>query len=214
MHGPFSARRAHAAHPTPGDPPATATEEPPRLVATLPGRPCPRCETPLIDPDSLGLCPRCGYCRSLAQAPPLQTVPRAAPRWASALGLVGFWQLLCLLPAGTWLVLGATLTVLPLSYLADHRLAAASRERAVWSAVQLGVGVAVMLAGQAWTFSLLRLRRERVSLVSVLFPLELWPTAFRWLPDTREALCLTAGGLATILSAVLWVGGLMYWVRL
>src|SRR5262245_20738063 len=147
MHGPFSARHdpaahAHAAHALP----TTTTREPHRPTAALAGTACPRCDTPLIDPESLGLCRRCGYCRALAQAPPFVAVPHAAPRWASALGLVGVWQQLCLVPAGTWLILGATLTVLPLSYLADHRLSPASRERALWSTVQLGVGLAVLLA--------------------------------------------------------------------
>jgi hypothetical protein len=209
MQGPFSARRDRQTYTQP----ATTVQEPPRPTVAVPDSACPRCDTPLIDPERLGLCPGCGYCRALAQAPPLLTGPRAAPCWASALGLVGFWQRFRLLPVGTWLILGAALTVLPLSYLADRNLPTGSRERALWSSVQVGVGAAVLLLGQAWTLRLLWARQERASLFAVLFPLRLWPQAVRWLPDTREALCLTGGGLATVLAAVLWVGGLAYWVR-
>src|SRR5258708_5777213 len=53
--------------------------------------PCPRCGGKLVNPTSLGWCPTCGYCRSLAEDGakiPLSTEPAA--RQTSPLGIVEF----------------------------------------------------------------------------------------------------------------------------
>jgi hypothetical protein len=50
---------------------------------------CPRCEAKLIDPKGFGLCPQCGYCRSLEDTRGLDGLPAGAPSWVwGLLGLV------------------------------------------------------------------------------------------------------------------------------
>jgi len=49
--------------------------------------------------------------------------------------------------------------------------------------------------------------------VEALFPVQLWITTFELLPKTRRPVCLLGWGLTTILSAVLLVGGQLYWFK-
>jgi hypothetical protein len=175
---------------------------------------CPKCNIPLTDPDGLGLCSACGYCRSLASAKAGAFAPTSklkAPRWVKALGLVEFWQLMRIAPAWLWVFCAATLAVIPTSLLADHRLPQWSRERAHFSAGELGVGLLLLIVGQVWSVSMLKQLKEAVEYGDMLHPMRLISIALRRLPDTRWPLTLTGSGLSAMLAAVFWVGGLGWW---
>ena len=62
---PSSSRRAYVLPEAPPPRPPATGPVPPPLKAD-PDRNCPRCHTVLTDPHGIGLCPRCGFCRSLA----------------------------------------------------------------------------------------------------------------------------------------------------
>jgi hypothetical protein len=173
---------------------------------------CPRCRNPLIDARGLGLCQACGYCRSIEE----ECMPRGArlPRWMTRLGLVPFAELLGRMPAWVWGIVAAVVAVLPVCHVADRRLPAESPQRAYWSTIQLGLGLLAVLAAQVWTLVYLRKQRDRVGLIDLVFPSHLWYLAFRRVPDTNGAIGLAGGGVAAMLAAVLWVGGLSYWLRM
>jgi hypothetical protein len=173
---------------------------------------CPRCRNPLIDARGLGLCQACGYCRSIEE----ECLPPGArlPRWMTRFGLVPFGELLARMPAWVWGVVAAVLAVLPICHVADRRLPADSPQRAYWSTIQLGLGFLAVLAAQVWTLVFLRKQRERVGTIDLVFPSHLWYLAFRRVPDTNGAIGLAGGGVAAMLAAVLWVGGLSYWLRM
>ena len=65
MNLPSSSRRTYVLPEAPPPRPPTGSPAPPPLKAD-PDRNCPRCHTVLTDPHGIGLCPRCGFCRSLA----------------------------------------------------------------------------------------------------------------------------------------------------
>jgi hypothetical protein len=173
---------------------------------------CPRCSAPLIDAPGLGLCQSCGYCRSLEEGieQPKETIK--APRWVLQLGLLQFWLLLGRIPIWGWGVLAATVAVLMICYVADHRLPVDSPQRAYWSTIQLGVGLAAILAAQVWALIFLRKQRERVGVMDLLCPSNLWYLILRWVPHTNGAISLAGGGATAALTAVLWIGGLSYWL--
>jgi hypothetical protein len=103
-----------------------------------------------------------------------------------------------------WLVLVPVAAVLPICLAADRELPVGSPMRAAWGAVQLGLGLLALVAGQTWALLILR-RREAVETLDVLSPFKLWPLAFRWLPQTSGALALSSGGLTAVLATLLWV---------
>ena len=172
---------------------------------------CPRCRNPLIDARGLGLCQACGYCRTIVE----ECMPRTAfaPRWLARLGLLQCWELLDRMPAWVWGVLAAVVAVLPVCHVADRRLPLDSPQRAYWSTIQLGLGLLAILAAQVWTLVYLRKHRYHLGLIDLVFPSHLWYLAFRRVPDTNGAIGLAGGGVAAMLAAVLWVGGLSYWIQ-
>ena len=178
---------------------------------------CPRCRVPLADPDGLGYCAGCGYCRSLEQdrkAAALVAPPPAEPRKpATRLGAAEFFSLMALAPTWIWVLTFVTLAVGPISFFADRRLPpSGTPDRGYWSAGQLGVGILLLVMGQAWALSMLWARGERLGVGEMVWPFRLWVRAARWLPDTRWPLALGASGFAAGLAAVFWVGGFSFWL--
>ena len=179
---------------------------PPPLKAD-PDRNCPRCHTILTDPHGIGLCPRCGFCRSLAvEGVAVLAAAGRKQRWAPVFR--GLRHALHVAPAALVAVCLAFVAVVPLAYLADQRLAPGSRERALWSAGNVLAGLLLLLSGQAWAITLLKQMKERVSWGDLLSPLQLWGLTLRRLPATAWPVGLGGSGALTVLAAVVWVGGL------
>src|SRR5438132_9975401 len=78
--------------------------------------PCPRCGGKLTNPEGLGWCPSCGYCRSLDEGPgkTAMAVPQG-PRTPSSLGIVEFFEVLGKLPFWLWVLVGGTAIVAAIS---------------------------------------------------------------------------------------------------
>src|SRR5438132_8108230 len=126
--------------------------------------PCPRCGGKLTNPEGLGWCPSCGYCRSLEQdAKKAALAAPTAPRGPSALGIVEFAEVLGKLPRWLWVLLGGTSIVVGISVAADVVLPEDSLARALWSSVQLGLGLVGVLAAQIWAFLLIAPETEHLS---------------------------------------------------
>jgi hypothetical protein len=207
-----SSRRARILPPAPPPRPPAAGPAPPQLKAD-PDSNCPRCHTILTDPYGIGLCPRCGYCRSLSvEGVAVLAATGKVRQWPIA--LPGLQHAARVAPAAIFAIAVAFLAVVPLAYLADQRFPIGSRARAIWSTGSLACGAILLLAGQAWAVALLKRMKERVNWGDLLSPLQLWGMTLRRLPATAWPVGLGGSGILAVLAAVLWVGGLSYWFRL
>jgi hypothetical protein len=211
MKGPFSRHSVSDWISVPAEPPSPRRTE---ISAAPEELFCPRCHGPLIDARSLGLCQSCGYCRSLEKGSELSKLPGNVPRWITWLGLLQFCQMLGLVPVWAWGVLTAVLAVLPVCYLVNQQLPVDCPQRTYWSTTQLGLGLAAVLAAQVWALVFLRKQGERVGLTDLLSPSHLWYLTLRWVPRTNGAIALAGGGVTAALTAVLWIGGLSYWLSI
>jgi hypothetical protein len=155
----------------------------------------------------MGLCPTCGYCRSLAEK---SASPDAPAPSRTNLGPLG--RVFGVLPPWVWLVLVPVAAVLPVCLAADHELPAGSPQRPLWGVAQLGLGLLALFAGQTWALLILRRLREDVVPLDVLSPLKLWSRALPWLPTTSGALALSSGGLTAVLATLLWVNDFSAWL--
>src|SRR5260370_27869428 len=171
-------------------PPAETTAE-----ATPEVPPCPRCGGKLTNPEGLGWCPNCGYCRSLEQD--TKTAALAAPkasRGPAALGIVEFMEVLGKLPRWLWVLLGGISIVVGSSVAADFVLPEDSLARALWSSVQLGLGLVGVLAAQIWAFLLIAPETEHLSAKDLILSVRLWTITLRRLPKTQAKVWLGTEG--------------------
>jgi hypothetical protein len=190
-------------------PPAEATAE-----ATPEAPPCPRCGGKLTNPEGLGWCPSCGYCRSLEQdAKKAALAAPATPRGPSPLGVVEFVEVLGKLPRWFWVLLGGTSIVVGISVAANSVLPDDSLARALWSSVQLGLGLVGMFAAQIWAFLLVAPETEHLSAKDLILSTRLWSITCRRLPETQAKVWLGAWSFGAGLCAVFLVGGFSYWYQ-
>jgi hypothetical protein len=173
---------------------------------------CPRCGKPLTDPAGIGWCQECGYCRSLeedkakvrlepASASPAGAVqPPAAPE-GSKLG-----------PAWVWILLLGVIAFTAVSQVPARNLAPRSFERALWTTGQIGFGVLMILVGQFIALLRIAPHDEKLGFKDMFLPFHLWSQVCKRLPALSGSLCLASWGLATILSACIFIGGLSHWM--
>lgn len=184
---------------------------PPRPQPVVEARACPRCRAPLIDPDSLALCPQCGWCRALEEAACLAS-PRAGQAERPALlGSIEFLELLCKLPAWIWGLLGGLTVAAVVAVAADSLLPARGLPRALWTTGQIGFGLGLVVAAQAWALVLLAPADDRLGARDLFLPGRLWNLTLKRLPATKGSVSLAAWGVA-LAAAAAWVGGLSYWL--
>jgi hypothetical protein len=149
----------------------------------------------------------CGYCRSY-DGPGPKEAPPPKPRSGAA----DFFDAMQNMPTWVWLLFTGVFVLIAVAFTADYHLPPNSRPRALWATIQLGLGLAAFIGAQTWALIKLMPRTDRLSAIDALYPLRLWPAIFEELPDTCRPLCLAAWGLTAVLSAVLVVGGLSYWL--
>lgn len=199
--------------------PAAPTAPPEPQPQHEPGGPgdCPRCQHKLIDPEGLGWCKSCGYCRSLEEERARGPVPAvgkpkpSGPPRPSKLGLSEFVDLLRKTPSWAWGLLAGMAAVVLLTLTPALALPEDSLPRALWCTLQIVIGAVMLFGGQVAALAMVAGDDERLTFKDALLPLRLWVTAVRRLPETRRPLWVSAWGLTAILSAVLLVGGLTHW---
>jgi hypothetical protein len=171
--------------------------------------PCPRCQKPLIDPDGLGWCKSCGYCKSLADSEQSTAVasPGASPNeltaTSAAIGQLPIWFWVSLV--GVVLIVGLICAVgqfVPLTQFA----------RAVITSAATLVGVAVMLVGQFAALVKIAPEDPTLGFKDGVFPFRLYPLVLKHLPGTSFAIYLGAWGLSAIIAANVFIGGLPHWL--
>jgi hypothetical protein len=173
--------------------------------------PCPRCKKPLIDPNGLGWCKACGYCRSLAEGEAMAAqAPEMKPAASNSLAATG--SAVGQTPAWFWVTLVGVLLVAGATFTCGRYLTFTPLQRALLASVQIGAGVAIMIVGQF--IGLLRVAPEdaTLSFKDALFPFRLYGLVFKRLPATRHTVYLGAWGIAAIVSAGIFIGGLQHWM--
>src|SRR5688572_28317582 len=114
----------------------TQSQEVPQAAAS-----CPKCQKRLIDPDGLGWCKSCGYCRSLESEKGNQLLaaergPSKGAIMASAAGNVPLWVWVLLVGVG---VLAAASSGVG-RWLPEE----IGKTRALWTSVQIIVGLVLI----------------------------------------------------------------------
>jgi ATP dependent DNA ligase C terminal region len=176
--------------------------------------PCPRCGGKLTNPEGLGWCPSCGYCRSLDEGPGKTAVAAAqGPHKPSPFGIVEFFEVLGKLPFWLWVLVGGAATVAAISVAADIVLPDESLARALWSSIQVAAGLFGLLAAQIWAFLLIAPESDHVSAKDLILSARLWSMTCRRLPQTQRQVWLGGWSMATVLSAVFLIGGFTYWYQ-
>lgn len=186
--------------------PTLPAGSPPQAPAATP---CPRCKKPLIDPTGLAWCKACGYCGSLEaerQNQLMQTAqaPSRGAVFAGAAGQIPWWF---------WVLVGGV-AVLAAGALAADRLLPAGNTfpRALFTSVQMGVGLALIFAGQCFALVRIAPEDERLSFKDALVPTRLWALAGKRLGQLYGCLWTSVWGLGLIVFAVLFIGGLGHWM--
>jgi hypothetical protein len=179
------------------------------------GTPCPRCAKPLTDAAGLGWCPACGYCRSLeeSQVSVPETMHQAPEQKTSMGGLVELGQAVGGLPRWVWIMLLGVVGFAAISMLPARQLAPNSFERALWSVCQIGIGVSMILVAQFVAVIRLAPDDAKLSFKDVILPFRLWSLVAKRLPQTCVCAWLGAWGLTLVVSAVIFIGGLPYWMN-
>jgi hypothetical protein len=212
-------------HPSSGKPSGTSlprpTARPSSPLISMPTPPtpapadCPRCGGRLVNPESLGLCPACGYCHSLhADAAEPESAINMAKNTVAGESAVAFWQMMLVLPKWAWVTLAGVALILVGSLVGDALLSAASFARAVWSSAQLIVGLVLVLGAQI--YGVFRLSSSESGVEGrefFLFSPRLWRRIFKELPATRWLVYLESWGLSLMVCAIVIVGNLLYWVQ-
>ena len=169
---------------------------------------CPRCRQQLIDPGGLGWCKACGYCRTLEAEQNNQLLQAAAQptRGAVLKGVAGqvpwwFWVLVI----GVGGLAGLSLAVGQLLPAGDCLV------RAVWTSVQIALGLLMVFAGQFFAVMWIAPEDERLSFKDAIVPTRLWALVAKRLGRMYGCLWTSVWGLALVVCALLFVGGLKHW---
>ena len=175
--------------------------------------PCPRCQKPLVDPHGLGWCKACGYCRSLVESETTNAkTPDAKPCPQNAMTATG--SAIGQTPTWFWVTLAGVILIVSATFLCGHYLNPkfTAFQKALLTTVQILVGVAMMLLGQF--IGLLRIAPEdsTLSFKDAIFPFRLYGLVMKRLPSTRHTVYLGVWGIAAIVAANLFIGGLGHWI--
>jgi hypothetical protein len=176
---------------------------------------CPRCGGKLTNPDGIGWCPGCGYCRSLEDegaevAPPPEP---AAPKQPSALGAAEFGVAMRRVPLWFWPLLGGVAVVGGASVAADYLLPEECLARALTSALQMVLSVVGLVAAQLWAMMIVGAHEEGLGARDVILPGRLWRATFRRLPATRLPVWLGAWSVTALVCGAAVIGGFNYWLE-
>jgi hypothetical protein len=190
------------------------SSSPPNVESRSSGPACPRCGARLISPDSLGWCAKCGYCKSLADEAAKEPLARTAPRKASFLGIVEFFELLQRVPGWIWVLLGGDVVVLTAAYLVNDGLPTGnSLGRALITTITLGVSVLVIFVAQVWAMIQIVAEEEGLGARHLFYSFKLWKRTLARLPETRKPVWLGTWALTAMLAALFLIGGLDYWLQ-
>jgi hypothetical protein len=170
---------------------------------------CPRCHKPMVDPQGLGWCKACGYCRSLEDGPTIAPpAPAAGPTQLSATT-----DAVRELPGWFWIAGSGVVVIGVATFVGGHFLPLTPLGRALFTTVEMALGILVMFVGQF--IALVRIAPEDSGLkfLDAIMPFRLYGLVMKRLPANRHTIYLGAWGLTAIIAANVFVGGLDHWLQ-
>jgi hypothetical protein len=196
----------------PEDPVTIPAEELPEEAAD--NSLCPRCATKLTNPDGLGWCPGCGFCRTLEEEGKALPLPEPErPKKPSVLGATELGEAMRYMPGWVWLLLGGIALVASVSVAADYLLPEDCLARALWGALQMVMGVVGLITAQCWVLAMFGSKEEGIGARDIFLPGRVWRAAFRRLPATRKAVWLGGWSLTGLICGAAVIGGYNYWLQ-
>lgn len=187
--------------------------------------PCPRCAKPLTDPEGLGWCQECGYCKSLedpATKKLVETEPAKPAPATVAVQQAG--QLVSNIPYWSYILVAGVFFIVVLTILANRRLPAQNDNpltptqaghglaRAQWTTLQIGVGLLVIFFAQVVALVRVAPADPNLSFKDVFLPFRLWGQVFYRRRRIYMPIVLAGWGIAIAVSAVIFIGGLGHWM--
>ena len=195
-----------------GDPEVPGPDNIEPEPATDPAQ-CPRCKGKLVNPQELGWCPKCGYCRSLEKdKATAQLVNEVAPK-KSALNRFGeIGEIIGKIPSWGWIAAGGICVVVALASAANRFLPEQdSLARALIGLIGIVVSLVTILFVNLWSLFQLGAGDEHVGPKDIFFPLGLWRKICLKLPASRIQFWTITWCLTAFISAIFIVGGFDYW---
>jgi hypothetical protein len=173
---------------------------------------CPRCGSKLINPQELGWCPKCSYCRSLEADQAAARLVTESSRLKPTSHFGEFGELIARMPAWGWRTIGVICAILALSFFASFLLPQDdSLARALISLVALVVSIVAIFGVNLWALFLLGPRDGSLGPMNVFLFVGLWRQICESLPTTRRQFSSILWCITVIISACFIVGGLDYW---
>jgi hypothetical protein len=196
---------------TPDEAPATLEPEP-ELDLTI----CPRCHGKLVNPQELGWCPKCGYCRSLEKDKATARLVKEAPPTHSAFNRFGeMGEMIGKIPGWGWTTAAGACAIVALACVTNHYLPPVdSLARALIGLIGVVATLVVFLCLNLWSLFLLGANDENIGPKHVIFCAPIWRKICLRLPETRYPFCTGIWTLTVFFSALLIVGGFDYWWEL
>lgn len=173
---------------------------------------CPRCESKLVNPQDLGWCPKCGYCRSL-EADQAAARIVAEPKPKSSLKHFGeFGELIARLPSWAWGTIGCIGVIIAVSIILNFMLPQEdSLARALISLVAIVVSIVAIFCVNLWALFVLGPKDPNLGPGNVFLFVGLWRNICEALPTTRRQFSSITWCITVIISACFITGGLDYW---
>jgi hypothetical protein len=191
----------------------TPPPAPVKTAEAIPLDQCPSCKGKLTNPEGLGWCPKCGYCREVEREKQTDSVEPAQETKPSFLGWRETLDLVRDLPPWFWVMVAGMIVILGVSLSTRWFLGPQSRTRALWCTVQLILGVLLFYTGQVWAWFKLAPKDARLGVFDCFLSARLWGQVFKRMPAMRWQVWIGSWGLTLVLCALLVVGGLTNWLK-
>lgn len=177
---------------------------------------CPRCHGKLVNPQELGWCPKCGYCRSLEKDRATAKLVNEAPPTKSVFNRFGeAGEMIGKIPGWGWTAAAGFCAIVALACLANHYLPQQdSLARALIGLIGVVASIVVILCLNLWSLFLLGANDENLSPKHVIFCLAIWRKVCMKLPETRRQFCTGIWTLTVLFTSLFIVGGFDYWWEL
>ena len=193
------------------NPAALAPESP---VQSAPADPCPRCGAGLTDAAGLGWCQACGYCRSLEEERAKDHLqPPAAAAAPAPVAMAEAGKLVNKAPLWLWVLIGGAILMAGGSLLIGRKLPLNSYPRALWTTLQIALGLLTMFIAQFTALVKIAHHDETLTFKDSIFPGRLWSQAFKRMPGYGPHFCVTCWGLILVVCAFAFIGGLNHWLK-
>ena len=168
---------------------------------------CPVCQWRLIDPATMGYCPKCGYCRYIQVHRHSDANINLHRNRASLLGLRAVVDAIASLPGWLSVLLGGSFAILLYAKAIDHLLPEGTSNRPMVGFGMLAAGIVALGFSHFWALAKVAPSYSDVGPLDLLSPGLVWGSALRRLPETRWPLWLAGWSISLIGGAWFFITG-------